>query len=131
MNKFKKYFPIYINTINIFRPLRTWFYNIVHHWYSISHSFPKIKVQFNKRSFNWVVENFYTWYWWDHPTMWNFPKKWLIIIIDDVQYKHTYGIRQLESVPFVYIKIFKYNLLITFNAPKYENDYEYWERLNQ
>lgn len=124
MNKFKKYFPIYINTLNIFRPLKTWWRN------KNSVRIPSINIKFNKKSFNWVVETFYTWYWWDHPTMWNFPKKWLIIIIDDVQYKYTYGIRQLESVPFVYIKILKYNLLITFNSPKYENIYEYWERLN-
>lgn len=129
MSLIKKYFPIYINTLNIFKPLKTWLYNIFLHWYNISHKFPSIKFNFYHCSFEELTKKFYTWYWWDHPTIWNFPKKWLIIIIDDVQYKYTYGIRQLESVPFIFIRIFGYNLLITFNAPKYENDYEYWEHL--
>ena len=123
MSLIKKYFPFYINTLNIFRPLKTWWQNR-----NIA-QIPKIKVLFNSESFKWVTENFYTWYWWDHPTIWNFSKKWLIVIIDDVQYKYTYRIRQLESIPFIFIRIFGYNLLITFNNPKYENNYEYWERL--
>jgi hypothetical protein len=129
MGKFNKYFPIYINTLNIFKPLKTWLYNI--YLDIIPHNFLNIKFEFYKGSFDIIKEKFYTWYWWDHPYIWNFNKKWIIILIDDVQYKYTYGMRQLESVPFIYIKLFKYNLLITFNAPKYFNNYEYWEKLNQ
>lgn len=128
MRIFKKYCPVYINTLNIFRPLKTWFYNLTNHWYSVSHKFPHIKVQFKKRDFKWLVENFYTWYWWDHPHIWNFEKKWIIILIDDVQYKSTYGIRQLESVPFILVRMFGWNFIMKFNAPKNEDNYQYWEQ---
>lgn len=125
MNWFRKYFPIYINTLNIFRPLKTWWYNR-----NIA-SFPKLEYSFKRRTFDWLIENFYTWYWWDHPYIFNFKKKWIIIIIDDVQYKWKMGIRELESIPFILIRIFGYNLLLKFVAPNCESNYTYWEKLKQ
>lgn len=130
MNWFRKHFPIYIlpiyiNTLNIFRPLKTWWYNR-----NIA-SFPKLIFSFKRRPFDWLIENFYTWYWWDHPHIFNFKKKWIIIIIDDVRYKYKMGIRELESIPFILIRIFGYNLLIKFTAPKCESNYTYWEKLKQ
>lgn len=127
----KKLCPIYINTINIFRPLKTWLYNILLHWYNIPHKFPSIKFKFYHCSFEELTKKFYTWYWWDHPYIWNFKKKWIIILIDDVQYKYTYRIKQLESVPFILIRICEYNLLIKFNAPKEYGNYEYWEKMKE
>lgn len=130
MNWFKRYFPIYINTLNIFRPLKTWSYNMYHHWYTKSHKFPYIEIKINKRPFDWLCENFYTWYWWDHPTIWNFKKKWIIILIDDVQYKWKFGIREMESIPFILIRIFGYNLIVKFKDPENKNNYKYWESLD-
>lgn len=125
MGKFKKIFPIYINTLNIFRPFKTWWKN------GCKSGWLKPKIVFNNQGFEWAINNFYTWYWWDHPFIWNFHKKWLIVLIDDVQYKHTFGIKELESVPFIYIKIFCWNLLISFNAPAYYNKYYYWETIDK
>lgn len=131
MSIIKKYCPIYINTLNIFRPLETWLYNIWHHKHDTSLKPLKINIQFKKRPFEWLMENFYTWYWWDHPHIWDFWRKWVIVIFSDVQYKYTYGLRELESVPFILVRIFGYNLLITFDAPKGEDKYKYWEKLKQ
>lgn len=119
---FRKYFPIYINTFNILRPFKTWFHNVIHYYHLSDH-----KLKFNtcckKQDFEWLKENFYTWYWWDHPHIWNFEKKWIIIIFEDVQYKWKFGIRQLETCPFVLIRIGNWNLIITLN----EKNYHYWE----
>lgn len=117
---FKKYFPIYINTLNIFKPFKTWFKH------KDILKFPKIKFNFYKCPFKDFTNKFYTWYWWDHQYIWNFEKKWLIILIDDVQYKLKYGIIELESVPFIFIKIFNLHFLITLNSPN-DNNYQYWE----
>ena len=117
---FKKYFPIYINTLNIFTPFKTWFKH------KDILKFPKIKFNFYKCPFKDFTNKFYTWYWWDHPYIWNFKKKWIIILIDDVQYKNTYGMQELESVPFIIIRIFNLNLIWKFKSPT-GNDYEYWE----
>lgn len=123
INNLKKKFPIYINTLNIFRPLRTWYHNK-----NIAR-FPNIDFTYDICSFQCLEDYIYTWYWWDHRWMFDFPNKWLFILIDDVQYKYTYGIRQLESVPFIIIRIFNLTLVWKFIAPKHENNYEYWERL--
>ena len=121
---FKIICPIYINTFNIFRPLRTWYHN------RNKARFPKIKFHCGIRSFECLENYIYTWYWWEHKYIWNFRNKWLLILIDDVQYKYTYGIRQLESIPFIIIKIFDFIFLWKFEAPNNENNYEYYERLN-
>lgn len=121
----KHYFPIYINTLNIFRPLKTW-------WKNRDHArMPSIEFTHAICSFKCLENYIYTWYWWEHPDIWNFKNKWLLIIIDDVQYKTKYGIRELESVPFIIIRIFGLNLVWKFNAPQYENNYGYWENLTK
>ena len=114
---FRQYFPVYINTINI------WWKN------RQTVKFPHIKFNIKKRTFDWVEENLYTWYWWDHITMWNFPKKWIIVLIDDVQYKYKFGLRELESVPFVLVRIFDWNFIIKLSAPNKSNDYIYYEQM--
>ena len=118
-----KNFPIYINTLNIFRTIKTW-------WkHRKNYKFPKIDISCIKADFNTFKENFYTWYWWDHPYEWNFEKKKIIILIDDVQYTSRYGIDERESVPFRVGRFFNRNLLITFNSPDNRSNYEYWESL--
>lgn len=123
MSWFRKYCPIYINTLNIFRPLRTWWKNR-----NIA-QIPHIKFLLKRRPFDWLQENFYTWYWWDHITIWNFPHKWIIILIDDVQYKYRFGLREMESIPFILIRMFGWNFIMKFSSPKSEDNYQYWERL--
>lgn len=120
---FRQYFPVYINTINIFRPIKTWWKN------RQTVKFPHIEFNIKKRTFDWVEENLYTWYWWDHITMWNFPNKWIIVLIDDVQYKYKFGLRELESVPFVLVRIFNWNFIIKLSAPNKSNDYIYYEQM--
>ena len=61
--------------------------------------------------------------------MWNFPHKWIIILIDDVQYKYRFGLREMESIPFILIRIFGWNFIMKFSSPKDEDNYQYWERL--
>lgn len=123
MSWFRKYCPIYINSLNIFRPLKTWWKNR-----DIAR-IPHIEFSLKRRPFDWVQENFYTWYWWDHITMWDFPHKWIIVLIDDVQYKYKFGLREMESIPFILIRMFGWNFMMKFSAPKNENNYQYWERL--
>ena len=121
----KYYFPIYINTLNIFRPLKTW-------WKNRDHTLmPSVEFTYAICSFKCLEDYIYTWYWWDHPYIWNFKNKWILILIDDVQYKSKFGMKELESVPFIIIRIFGLNLVWQFNAPQYENNYEYWERLTK
>lgn len=120
---FRRISPIYINTLNVFQPLKTWWAN------HSTHKFPTISISVMWKPFNYVKDSLYTWYWWEHISKWNLNKKLLIVLIDDVQYKYTYGIRQLESIPFIFIKIFNFNLIIQFDAPKYENNYEYYESM--
>ena len=123
MSLFRKYCPIYINTLNIFRPLRTWWKNR-----NIA-QIPHIKFLLKRRPFDWLQENFYTWYRWDHITMWNCPHKWIIILIDDVQYKYRFGLREMEASPCILIRIFSWNFIMKFTSTKSEDNYQYWERL--
>lgn len=125
----KKHSPIYINTLNIFRPFKTWLKNMFSNWTDIVHRPLDIQIYHNKESFDYVIHNFYTWYWWDHPWVYDFAHKRIIVIIDDVQYKYTFGLRELESVPFIFIRMFGHNLFIEFNAPRGFDNYEYWENL--
>lgn len=118
--------PIYINTLNIFRPLKTWFKNKIKNH---KLKFPNINIKCKLSNFDWIRENIYTWYWWEHEDIWDFKHKLILIIIDDVQYKYTYGIKMLESIPFIIIKIFNFNMIIKFKAPKYFDDYQYYESL--
>jgi len=119
---FKKHCPIYVNTLNVFRPLKTWLKNR-------NVNFPKISCQYVKistiRDFEKVI---YSWYLWDHSYEWEFDKKWLVILIDDVQYKYKFGRKELESVPFILIKFLKHCLVFKFNDPDGDN-YRYWESM--
>ena len=119
----RKISPIYINTLNIFRPLKTW-------WKcKASTVFPTIKISFKIKKFNYLYEHFYTWYWWEHAYLWNFWKKPIIILIDDVFWKSTYGIVEYQQSPFILIRIFNFNLIIKFvSSPHIQNDI-YWERM--
>ena len=119
----RKYIPIYINTFNIFKPLRTWLKNVD------NAKFPSIEFTWAICSYKCLENYIYTWYWWDHPHIWNFENKWILIIIDDVQYKYTFGLRELESVPFIIIRIFGLNMVWQFNDPNDESNYEYWEKM--
>jgi len=119
----RKHIPIYINTFNIFKPLRTWLKNVD------NAKFPSIEFTWKICSYKCLENHIYTWYWWDHPHIWNFKNKWILIIIDDVQYKYTFGLRELESVPFIIIRIFGLNMVWQFNAPDNESNYAYWEKM--
>jgi len=114
--------PIYINTLNIFRPFKTWFSNVLNCWSIAPHRL-KIGGFLKRKDFDWLEKNFYTWYWWDHPHIWNFKKKWIVIIFEDVQYKYKMGIREMETCPFILIRMFGWNLLLTLN----DRDYQFWE----
>ena len=123
MSLFRKYFPIYINTLNIFRPFKTWLKNVD------NAKFPSIEFTFHFGCFEWLKNNIYTWYWWDHPYIWNFKNKWILILIDDVQYKYTWGFKELESVPFIIIRIFGFNFIWELTSSDNKNIYEYWEKI--
>lgn len=120
---FRKLCPIYISTLNIFRPLHTWWHN------RMSYSPPHIKVSFSKTDFNYLYNNFYTWYWWETAFIWDFFKKSVIILIDDVFWKSTYGIVQYQQSPFILVRIFNYNMIIRFVAPNNMSNTEYWEKM--
>lgn len=121
---FKKIFPIYVNTLSMLRPWRTWWLN------RNTHHIPRLSMSLVKRTFDWIEENVYTWYWWDHLQEWRLDKKLILILIDDVQYKWTFDIRQLESMPFILIRIFNWNLIVKLEAPKGQNDFEYYESMD-
>lgn len=120
---FRKLSPIYINTLNIFRPLKTW-------WHCrTSFAFPHIHILFKIKDFNYLYKHFYTWYWWDHASLWNFWKKPIIILIDDVFWKSTYGIVEYQQSPFILIRIFNCNLIIKFDGHSNNRTDIYWEKM--
>lgn len=120
---FRKLSPIYINTLNIFRPLKTW-------WHCrMSMPFPHIKISLNIKNFNYLYKHFYTWYWWEHASLWNFWKKIIIILIDDVFWKSTYGIVEYQQSPFILIRIFNCNLIIKFVSHSKDQTDIYWEKM--
>lgn len=120
----KKILPIYVNTLNVFTAWRTWWLN------RHTHRIPRLDISLVKRPFDWIEENVYTWYWWDHLQEWRLDKKLILILIDDVQYKWTFDIRQLESMPFILIRIFNWNLIVKLEAPKRQNDFDYYESMD-
>lgn len=122
----RHYCPVYINTLNIFRPFRTLMKNIKQVYHI---GIPHISLKFYNRSYRWLEENFYTWYFWDHPSIWKFEHKILLIIIDDVMYKTTFKFNEFQQSPFILIRFFNYNLIIKINAPTGSNNYNFWESL--
>lgn len=115
--------PIYLNMLNVFKIFNTWW----HH--RSTHRFPHIRIQFVHCDWDWIVENLYCWWWWDKQYEWNFKNKLFLMIVDDVQYKNTFNIRQLESVPFILIKFFNWYFILRLEDPNQENDYQYWESM--
>lgn len=119
----KRKLPIYINTLNIFRVYKTWYVN------RNKFKRPKIRIQTFKSDFWYLTKRLYTWYWWDHSEMYNFEHKKILILIDDVFYKYVYGIKMMEQVPFILIRIFNYNIIFKFKSPDLRDDYQYWETM--
>lgn len=122
----RHYCPVYINTLNIFKPFRTLMKNIKQVYHI---GIPHISLKFYNRSYRWLEENFYTWYFWDHPTIWNFKSKILLIIIDDVMYKTTFGLHEFQQSPFILIRFFNYNFIFQIKSPKGIDNYRFWENL--
>lgn len=123
----KKSFPIYINTLNIFRPWRTWFYNVfIRGKY---YSTPVMKFETFKSSFTDLESKLYTWYWWEHVHRWDFKNKKVLVIIDDVFTKYKFSIHELEQVPFILIRIGQRNFIMKLKAPKWIDANFYWESM--
>lgn len=120
----RKYCPIYINTLNIFRPFKTLVRNIKY-----LKGIPRLSFKFYNRQYKWLEENFYTWYFWDHPSIWNFKRKILLILIDDVMYKTTFGLHEFQTTPFILIRFFNYNFIFQIKSPKGMDNYTFWESL--
>ena len=90
---------------------------------------PRLSFKFYNRQYKWLEENFYTWYFWDHPSIWNFKSKILLILIDDVMYKTTFGLHEFQQSPFILIRFFNYNFIFQIKSPKGMDNYTFWESL--
>lgn len=110
---------IYINTLNIFKPWRTYWANRKHV------QMPSITCRFFKSTFEELKQQHYTWFWWDN----DFSKTKLLVLIDDVFVKSKFGIIELEQVPFILVRIFNWNFLMKLKTPGCMNRYEYWENM--
>lgn len=111
---------IHINTLNLLKPWRT--YRANKHLVKK----PSISCKFFKSSFEELKRHHYTWFWWDN----DYTDTKLLVLIDDVFTKTKFGMIELEQVPFILIRLFKWNFLLKLEAPKNQDNYEYWENMN-
>lgn len=109
--------PIFINTLNIFKPLRTW-------WKARKYfRFPSIKFRYGKAGE--VASSIW------HSSM--NCAEWFELKFCDVFWKRKYDNIVFEGEPCVNLILFnKWHLLWTFECPKVsynESNYMYWEAM--